>query len=109
MQELEQELEEARKQAQIERARAEAVAQHLITENRQIRNQPPQAMQRPVQSRRNTLWMLAGHLIGRLGSAFLGLVSCLTFVLLALLTWAYWPELSSMLGLDRLMQGGSIL
>jgi hypothetical protein len=102
MLELEEELEVARKQAEIERARAEAVTQHLVTENQQIRQRTVASAGRPSQYRANPNWRLVGHLIGRLGSAILGLISCLTFVVMVLLIWAYWPELSSMLGLNRL-------
>ena len=109
MEELEQELEIARKQADIERARAEAVTSHLATENQQLRSRQAPVVQRPVprRSRASILWRLAGHLVGRMGSLLLSLISCLGFLLLLLLLWAYWPEIASLLRPENLPLGSA--
>ncbi|MCB1186149.1 hypothetical protein KDL29_03190 [bacterium] len=99
MRELEEELEVARRQAEIEKARAEAVVSHLVVENHELRRQGPAipAQQSDRKPRRNTGWMLAGRLAASVSSMLLGLLSCVTFLLFAVLVWAYWPEISGII------------
>ncbi len=102
MREMERELEIARMQAEIERARAEAVVSHLAVENQQLQTARPPLRQTQPRPRRNAIWRLAGHLVARLGSMVLGLVSCISFLVLLLLVYAYWPEISRAFSIENL-------
>ncbi|MCB1217784.1 hypothetical protein KDL44_10340 [bacterium] len=99
MRELEQELEVARRQAEIEKARAEAVVSHLATENHELRqhSRVPQAVPRRRMSWPRRIWLLLHALISGMSLLVIRLLSCGFMLLLGLLAFAFWPEISAWL------------
>ncbi|MEZ5337240.1 MAG: hypothetical protein R3F46_03165 [bacterium] len=97
MRELEQELEVARRQAEIEKARAEAVVSHLAAENHELRHRSraPQAVPRRMGWPRR-IWLLLHALLSGMSLLVIRLLSC-GFLLLGLLAFAFWPEISAWL------------